>query len=262
MSAPLWTLVAGTSAASAVLLLGVPAARLRVRDGPARWPRVVVVGLASIVVAASALVLTGTRLVLALLVCAALTALAAGWQRGRRRAQADLVRVRVVELCEALVGELRAGRGSLEVLRRGAEVWPPFEEVARSHQLGADVSGALRRLARRPGAEGLQRLASGWEVSGRSGCPLSGVVDQVASSARADLASRRLVRSELASAQATARLVAVLPLATLSMGAGSGGHPWAFLLGTPAGLACLGVALALTVIGLWWIERIAAGVAT
>jgi tight adherence protein B len=65
------------------------------------------------------------------------------------------------------------------------------------------------------------------------------------------------VRAELASAHATARLVAVLPLATLGLSTGTGGDPWGFLLGHPAGLACLATGTGLVLGGLAWIDRIA-----
>ena len=113
-----------------------------------------------------------------------------------------------------------------------------------------------------PGAEGLSELAAAWQVSQRSGAALTTSLGQVVESARARLLAGHLVRGELASARATARLVALLPLGTLAMSAGIGGDPWSFLLGHPLGLGCLAAGTALVFAGLAWIDRIAAAVVT
>jgi tight adherence protein B len=145
-------------------------------------------------------------------------------------------------------------------LERGQQLWPDLGPVVAAGRLGADVPAALRRLAALPGAEGLREVAAAWQVSERSGATLSTALAQVVESARARRSAAHLVRSELASAQATARLVALLPLATLAMSAGVGGSPWRFLLTDPAGLVCLATGVALILTGLWWIDRIAAAV--
>jgi tight adherence protein B len=163
----------------------------------------------------------------------------------------------VVEVCEALAGELRAGQPPLPALRHCAEVWPPLVEAATAAELGSDVVRALHRLAEAPGAAGLHEVAAAWQVSQRSGGTMAPALGSVADSARRRRATERLVASELASAQATARLIAVLPVVVLAMGAGLGGDSWGFLLTTPAGIGCLAAGLALAFLGLSWIERIA-----
>jgi tight adherence protein B len=160
------------------------------------------------------------------------------------------------------VGELRAGQPLVTSLQHCVEVWSAFEPVAAASRLGADVPSALRRLSALTGAEGLREIASAWQVAEQSGAGLATALAQVAVTARERQATRHLVKGELASAQATARLIVVLPVASLAMSAGIGGNPWHFLLGTPVGLTCLGGGALLAWLGLLWIDRIAAAVLT
>jgi tight adherence protein B len=206
------------------------------------------------------LLLDGTALALGLVVLGAAGGVLRLWRRSRVRADAEERRRAVVDLGEGLVGELRAGLPPVAALQRGADQWPAFGPVAAAARLGADVPEALRRLASVPGAEDLRTLAAAWQVSEQSGAALAATLGQVVESARERRTAAHLVRSELASAQATARLVALLPVATLAMAAGVGADPWHFLLERPAGLACLAAGLALVLAGLEWIDRIAAAV--
>jgi tight adherence protein B len=204
----------------------------------------------------------GARLALALigLGCAAAVTMLVG--RSRRARVAEARQALVVEVCEALVGELRAGQPLVTSLQHCVEVWSAFEPVAAASRLGADVPSALRRLSALTGAEGLREIASAWQVAEQSGAGLATALAQVAVTARERQATRHLVKGELASAQATARLIVVLPVASLAMSAGIGGNPWHFLLGTPVGLTCLGGGALLAWLGLLWIDRIAAAVLT
>jgi tight adherence protein B len=255
--------------ALAVLCAGLAAALVLPARGAARRratpDRAVPPGPAALVAVAGVagalpLVLDGTRLLLGLVLVAAGSGagVLVGGQRAARAAEAR--RAVVVELCEALVGELRAGQPVLAGLEHCLGLWPELEPVVAAARLGADVPAALRRTARSPGAEGLREVASAWQVSQQSGAGLAAALSRVAVTARERQATRLVVRGELASAQATARLVAVLPVASLGMSAGIGGHPWHFLLDTPAGLGCLALGLACAFAGLLWIDRIAAAV--
>ena len=204
--------------------------------------------------------LPGRHLVLALVMLGCLAGAAEMARRSRRARAAERRQAVVVEVCEAMVGELRAGQPLVWSLEHCVEVWPDLEPALAAARLGADVPTALRRLARLPGAEALEQVAAAWQVSQSSGAGLAGVLTQVSRSAREVESTRHLVRGELASAQATARLVAVLPLASLAMSAGIGGRPWHFLLDSWPGLACLGLGCAAAFAGLVWIDRIAVAV--
>ncbi len=181
-----------------------------------------------------------------------------GFLRLGRRARTAADRAAVLELCDVLAAEISAGRPSEAALATAGESWPPLAPVVEASRLGVDVPEALRRLAaERRGAADLRFVAGAWQVAQDSGHGLAAALQRTADGLRARGRTRRLVDSELASARATARLVAALPLAVLLMGSGAGSDPWSFLLWTPLGWCCLLVGLGLVGLGLWWIERLA-----
>jgi tight adherence protein B len=265
------TVVAVVLAAVTVALLAPPTVRAGPVDpssgSPAdsrlrRRPDVAAVALLAGAVVALTVTVDGLRLALGLIVLGSAVAVALLVRRARRAAAAERRQALVVAVCEALVGELRAGQPLVTSLEHCVEVWLDFAPVVAAGRLGADVPTALRRLAAQPGAEGLREVASAWQLSQQSGGGLATTLAQVAGTARQRQSTRHLVQGELASAQATARLVALMPIASLAMSAGIGADPWHFLFGTPIGLGCLGAGLCFAFSGLLWIDRIAAAVLT
>ncbi|MFW6773669.1 type II secretion system F family protein [Nocardioides sp. CPCC 205120] len=261
-------LVAGAAAGAAVLLLAPSRPRLgggvgsgMDGAGGASQPRrragpLVVAGAGAGV---TALVLGGGGIV-AVWAALGTAVLLAGRALLARRASARAAagtRERVVAVCEVLASELRSGRPPASALDAAAQEWPAVGGVRRAERLGADVPTAWRALARVPGADDLRLVAAAWQVSARTGAGLAEALARVAALARSTQATRRVVASELASARATARLMAGLPVVALLMGGTTGGDPVRFLTATPVGLGCLAGGLAAGFLGLWWIEAIA-----
>lgn len=244
--------VAALAAAVAALLVLRPApfAPARPPDGSLRAGWVLVA------------VAVGTWMAGPLLAVACVAALGgrALWRSRRRRAAAAAVADQVLETCELLAAEIAAGQPPGRALGHAAQAWPVLAPAAEVAHLGGDLPASLRELAHLPGAGELRLVGAAWEVAHRSGSGLADALDRVCATVRADRATRRVVESELASARATARLIAALPLLVVLLGAGAGGSTWAFLTGPPIGWVCLVAGLALGLLGLWWIERIAAGV--
>lgn len=249
MSGPL---LAALLALAAALVWSAPAEPSR---RPARPARAGVLLLGS---TAPAVVALGVDRVVPLVVAAG-----AGWggwalwQRRRRRLEAQAVADRVRETCEQLAAELVAGLPPGEALTHVAARWSFLDPVAAAFRVGADVPSAWRGLADQPGARDLRLLGAAWQVSGRTGQGLACAVGRVAAELVAARRTRRIVDGELASARATARLVAGLPVLAWAMGSGAGGSPLGFLLGSPAGWACLAAGTGIGFVGLWWIEAIA-----
>lgn len=177
----------------------------------------------------------------------------------RRRAarSAEARSEQVLAVCDAMASDLSAGQPPLRSLHRAAAEWPEFTPVAVAGEMGADVPAALRELSLRPGARQFRTLAATWQVAHDTGSGLASAIGQAAAAIREDRRTARLVQSELSAAHATARMLAVLPFGVLLLGSGVGGDPVGFLVGTTAGLVCLGLGLGLSFAGLLWLESIA-----
>ncbi|WP_145723827.1 type II secretion system F family protein [Nocardioides sp. J9] len=261
MSAGVAVAVALTALAVFLVLWGPGALPAAPAGGPAPpsvrrlGPRLAILAVVGAVAASSP-----RAGVLALIAVGVVTGALRLVRRARQARVAAAHHSQVVELCDALQAELAAGQTAAQALDRAAADWPLVGPAARAAASGGDVTASLRELATEPGAGSLRVVAAAWQVAHRTGHGLADALGRVADDLRAVEQTRRVVAGELASARATARLLAVLPFLALAMGAGAGAEPWAFLLGHPAGLACLAAGLGLAWAGLAWVEAIARGV--
>jgi tight adherence protein B len=178
-----------------------------------------------------------------------------GWRlrqaSGRRQAAC-------VELCDALAAELDGGLPASTAFERACAPWAELTGVVLAVRLGDDVGLALRRAAELPGADGLRAVAAAWDVAARSGAAPATVLSRVAAGLRSDADARAEVTAALSPPRATAKLLAALPIFGVGLGVSMGAQPVQFLLHTGAGALCLTLGAALALLGMWWVERLAA----
>ena len=179
-------------------------------------------------------------------------------RRARQRRDADAARVR--DHCDALAADLAAGASPAVALGRLVPRWPEVAAIIEADRFAHDVGRAWRGLAAECRVESLGLVALAWSFAQQTGVGLSVAMRHVAAQLRAQARVDRLVSAELASARATAWLVALLPIGVLAMGSGLGSSPWHFLLLTAPGVITLGIGLGLIWCGLWWLESIIEGV--
>jgi len=219
--------------------------------------------MATVVAAGLAVLVIGfpaRRIVLAVIVLASAGDLARRIRRRRRRAAAESRSALLLETCESLAVDLRAGLPPVRALDAAAGDWPEFAAVARAARLGSDVPEAMRALGSLPGARQVRVLAAAWQVAHRSGAGLAPALELAGTTLREERVTAGVVASELASARSTASILAVLPVVVLAIGSGAGGDPFGFLTGTTPGLFCLASGLLLAHLGLAWLDAIADGV--
>ncbi|MFL6238803.1 MAG: type II secretion system F family protein [Actinomycetes bacterium] len=185
--------------------------------------------------------------------------------RARTEREAAALRAQVASWCAAVAGELRVGRTADDALSSAAaesdralgDVLAPVVAVAH---LGGDVAAALSAAADRPGADSLRHVAACWAVASDAGAGLAQALQRLAAGLAATERLRSEVIAQLATARASARVLALLPVVGLLLGQVVGAAPLRFLLHTPAGGTCLTASVLLNVAGLAWTDRIAARV--
>jgi tight adherence protein B len=233
--------------------------------------------------------LIGRSALPALLLPALAAALTSRARRARLRRRTAAQRSAVVALCSALRAELEGG--ALPNAALAEAVWcrvelrdlaesvgalhmsqsPRTSPTARASPtaLSAPAHGypgtaaellAVAALAA-PGRGGLSGLAACWRATEEHGLPLASAVAGIESALRAEEQRQLLLDAELSGVRTTMGLLAVLPAFGLLLGSSLGARPWHTLLQTFGGQICLVLGSALEMTGLWWTDRLVAGVA-
>ncbi len=241
-----------------------PLRRLRRRDPPPVGGRVRVAGMAGLAACLMALALTSWGVP----AVPTLVGLGGAQVFHRRRRAARLRRALRegerddVQALRALAAELRSGLPPAEALRVAAGV--PAGKGLRERMLAAAAVAAVGGDTAATLAEGSSPasphagLAAAWGVCQSTGGRLAAPVSRIAAAATLDLRLRREADAAMAGARASARLLAALPLAGAGLGALSGTGALTVLVSTAPGQGCLVLGAGLDLLGLAWLDRIAA----
>ncbi|WP_229052206.1 type II secretion system F family protein [Aeromicrobium sp. Leaf350] len=223
-----------------------------------RWPRALTLAVA-VPASASVLTLVGGPAPLLVLATAVGVAVVVTREvaRAGRRARARAALHEVTELVDLLASELRAGVLPDRALALASVDHERVAPAARVARLGGDVAAALRAVGEQPGCGGMVAVAAAWQLSETCGAPLADVLDRVARGLRFEAELADELRSTVEPARATGRLLAVLPVLGLLLGAGLGADPVRVLTTTLPGAACLVVGTGLACLGVAWIESAA-----
>lgn len=179
------------------------------------------------------------------------------WDNGRVDKKRLNNRNDVAEAVEAIAAELAGGMLPVHALRDVAEDFELLEPAATAAEVGSYVGDAMRTSSAAPGAEQLVDLAAAWDIAERSGAPMARVLERLAESIRDERQVLREIAAGVGPAKATSRLMAVLPIFGLGLGAGMGANPLDTLFNTFIGSILLAAGCALSAIGVMWVDRIA-----
>ncbi len=178
--------------------------------------------------------------------------------RDRRRARLE---AELPALLEAVARALRSGASLPVALREAADTGSAAAEalgtVLTDAARGLGLVASLERWADRCPGPAVRLVAGALTVALTVGGSPARGVDGVAATLRERAEVEREARSLATQARASAVVVTLAPVGFGAVGVLGDDHSAGFLLGTPAGLACLVAGLALDAVGALWMHRIA-----
>ncbi|MBV7412510.1 type II secretion system F family protein [Dermabacteraceae bacterium TAE3-ERU27] len=160
-----------------------------------------------------------------------------------------------------LLGTARLTQSLAALLAAGVSEAKAWHLLAAQHAVAERVSrqlasGGQAAVALREEPHAGRALGAALELSCTAGISRSGILARIAAQLRALDDAERARQAAFAGPRATARLLALLPVAALGLGYLLGGSPLVFLFGSSLGLFCLLSGVSCYLAGTFWIFRL------
>lgn len=164
------------------------------------------------------------------------------------------------EALDAVAAGLRGGHGLAGAVGGAAAVGPPLgpelEAIARDVQGGRALAEAVDRWRATSDDPHTALAGAALSVAATVGGPGARAVDGASASLRDRLAADAEAAALATQAQASALVLTLAPLGFAVLLTSLDPTAAGFLLGTPAGWACIGAGLGLDAVGAWWMSRL------
>ncbi len=203
--------------------------------------------------------------VVALLGAAVVAALPIGAAAVVRSRQAAAYDATLAATLDALARGARSGAslnsalGEAAAAVRGA-VALDVQRVASSIDRGQQLAPALHQWVNRRPRPSVRLAVGALVLAAESGGPPARVIEEVAGALRTQLQVEGEARSLAAQARLSALVVGLAPIAFIGLTSVTDARSAHMLFGTPVGVSCLAVGLALDALGAVWMHRISESV--
>ncbi len=178
--------------------------------------------------------------------------------RRRPRVVDDLPEV-LDELARSLRANLSLRQALVALPDRGA-LAGATRRLRHELDLGRPIPVAVTAWVDRLGDPLADLAGAALSVVIETGGAGAAAIDRVAATVRDRRAIQLEAAAQASQAQASALVIGLLPVGFLALAASADPASIGFLLGTPLGLMCLVVGLALDGLGIWWMHRITTSV--
>lgn len=182
------------------------------------------------------------------------------WVKSKRGAEQGLFEEQLGQAMPLVASNLRTGASIAQSVAPVAEhmdepLKSEFAILERDLRNGRPIDQALDDMAIRTKSSNLRLYSTAVSVSQQTGGSLSEITERVGEAIRAKVKAKRSAEAKTSSARFEAKIVGFAPVVMLLlMSVASEMHRQFFM--TPAGWACLGVGIALDIIGFMVLKQI------